>query len=228
MGIYPFHGFGKLLCLISVYTQCKWTHCHRQAEVRGSSLWFHCLSAQGITGAFQEQEGRNPKAQRCRTSICNSTSCQSTCIRKNNYLINFLKKIWFSRAFSGLGSTEAPLLQQTRWLLCQRTGNMLCLHTRAHLFHLSQLDPRAPLFVFVLPYPRERLYPMPWTSMSQKGHWHHHPSTIFVLSLPGAEPCQLPNTQNTLRGIYHPASALFVHCHPHGATDNGSILGFKA
>lgn len=31
-----------------------------------------------------------------------------------------------------------------------------------------------------------------------------------------------------LWGISHQAPAQFVHCHPHGATDNGSALGFKA
>lgn len=115
------------------------------------------------------------------------------------------------RALLGSGVTEAPLLQQTHWLLCQQMHKTLCLHTRAHLFHLSQLDPRAPLLLFPSLYSWECLYPVPWTSTSQKGHCHHHCSTIFELSaleLSSAS-SQILRTE-TLR-ISHGPSACFVH-----------------
>lgn len=133
-----------------------------------------------------------------------------------------------SRAFPGFGIIETPLLQQKPWLLRQRMHNTLCLHTRTHLFHLSQLDPRAPLFSFVLPYPWECIYPMPWTSMSEKGHCHHHYSTVFVRALPGAELCQLPNADDRSFGVFLIRLQPVGHCHPHGASDNRTTLGFKA
>lgn len=85
--IYPLHGSRKLLCFVSTHTR-KAVHV---LAGRGGRRWasnghqhggFIALQHKGATGASQEQEGRNHKAQWCRTSTCNSTSCKSTCIRK--------------------------------------------------------------------------------------------------------------------------------------------------
>lgn len=131
------------------------------------------------------------------------------------------------RAFPGSGVTEAPLLQQTHWLLCQQMHKTLCLHTRAHLFYLSQLDPRAPLLLFPSLYSWERLYPVPWTSTFQKGHCHHHCSTIFELSSLELSSASSQIQRTETLGHFSRAFSLLCPCYPYGATDSGSALRFK-
>lgn len=132
------------------------------------------------------------------------------------------------RALLGSGVTEAPLLQQTHWLLCQQMHKTLCLHTRAHLFHLSQLDPRAPLLLFPSLYSWECLYPVPWTSTSQKGHCHHHCSTIFELSALELSSASSQILRTETLGHFSWAFSLLCPCCPYGATDSRSTRRFKA
>lgn len=94
-------------------------------------------------------------------------------------------------------------------------------HTRAHLFHLSQLDPRAPLVLFVLPCPWDCIYPMPRTSVSGKGRCRHHYSTIFALCRARAELC---STGACKPEVYPIDTHTKYNCHK--KKKNQSLTGF--